>query len=153
MIPKRVIVGSVIAAWSIAAAVILAAIVGVIPPLPSGVATLAVGLALGITIGAVGLTLSMIMTRNGRQLSQAVQEMNRNAIVPVREAFLHGIEYAGSVGRADGAQVIALPRQLYTATATEPQTADGVTTVELPLIKNQRHRKTGRPQPKPRHLH
>lgn len=68
---------------------------------------------------------------------EAVDELNRTAIAPVKEAFICGVQL-GEAKAANGDTVV-IPRQIYTAdtvtntaASTLLPTADGATTVELP---------------------
>lgn len=138
MIPRipqqRVLNAAAAATWTVSVGAIAADLLDVGPDIPDSLIILGVAAATTLTVAAIA-----------ERIRRAVTYLARTAIVPVKEAFLHGVQYNQAQTSTGTAKVIALPRQPY-ATADprpEPQTADGVTTVELSRLQR-------RPELRPR---
>lgn len=86
---------------------------------------------------SVAMCAAVVMTITG-----AIADLKREAIAPVRQAFLHGyklaMEHVAAQRDTGGAEVLRLPSQAYTTPATRPRD---------PLTSAGRRAGTGQPRP------
>lgn len=131
--------------WTATVATIGAGAVGWTPDPRPNLAILAVGASLATTtIGHANRILVAILRVHRRELT-AARRLERTAITPVREAFLHGVEYGQAAPRAAGGGIV-VPRQIYTAPSLQAERVvaraamscgvDTTATVELPRIRD-----------------